>query len=103
MPTTIETITPFFNDTTTTPPSFPPLLTNQQELLGKWSHPSGLLADEALYSESGALTITPKPDLKFTPALHPSILTIAHPFKLARGLAPYSKKPVGGKKTPSGG
>ena len=92
--TTIETITPFFNDTTTAPPPFPPLLTDQQELLSKRSHPSGLLADEALCSESGALV----PDSKiFSPP------AIARPFKLAHGPPPYSKKVVSRKRTPSGG
>ena len=101
MPTTIEIIAPFFNDNTTAPPPFPPLLTDQQELLGGRSHPSGLLADEALYS--GALTITAKPDLNVFPTPRPSTPAIARPFKVARGPSPYSRKAVGSTKNLSGG
>lgn len=109
MPTTIKIIAPFFNDNTTAPSPFPLLFTDQQELLGGCSHPSGLLANEALHCESRALTITAKPDLNVfpisrpSPAPRPSPPAILRPFKVARGPSPYSRKAVGSKKNPSGG
>ncbi|KAI6145975.1 hypothetical protein BKA82DRAFT_4016136 [Pisolithus tinctorius] len=50
MPSTIKSISPFYDHDSAAPPPFPTMLTDQLELFGKTSHSksSGLLADEVL-------------------------------------------------------
>lgn len=94
MPTTIKTVSPFFNDTTA-PPPFPPMLTDQLELFGNNHHSSGLLVDEALSPESGKPTPAVKADLERPqkPTVAPEFrIAAAPPLKLIRAFSPYPKK-----------
>ncbi|KAI9569122.1 hypothetical protein HD554DRAFT_2038311 [Boletus coccyginus] len=94
MPTTIKTVSPFFNDTTA-PPPFPPMLTDQLELFGNNHHSSGLLVDEALLSENEKPAPAVKADLKRPqkPILTPNFrITVAPPLNLTHAFSPYPKK-----------
>ncbi|KAI9464874.1 hypothetical protein HD554DRAFT_2040588 [Boletus coccyginus] len=94
MPTTIKTVSPFFNDTTA-PPPFPPMLTDQLELFGNNHHSSGLLVDEALSPESGKPTPAVKADLERPqkPTVAPKFrIAAVPPLKLIHAFSPYPKK-----------
>lgn len=49
MPTTVKLVPAFYDDDSTAPPPFPPMLTDQVELFGRGVHrPTTLLTDEVL-------------------------------------------------------
>ncbi|KIJ65078.1 hypothetical protein HYDPIDRAFT_167379 [Hydnomerulius pinastri MD-312] len=89
MPATIKTISPFYNDDSSAPPPFPPMLTDQLELFGKTHHSSSLLADEVLppsYNTPASVPEVKSPSRTQGPTLAPK-------FRLA-ARSPYPKKEV---------
>ncbi|KAF9233013.1 hypothetical protein BU15DRAFT_80559 [Melanogaster broomeanus] len=87
MPTTITPIPPFYDERSNAPPPCTPILTDQQELWGKVTRSSGLLADEML-TPSHLETLRPSPGFKLSPAKLPkTTVRVLSP-------APYTKKPL---------
>jgi len=98
MPTTITPIPPFYDERSNTPPPCTPILTDQQELWGKVTGSSGLLADEMLTpSHLETLHPSPGPSQALKPALAPEFKLA--PAKLPKTAvrilspAPYAKRP----------
>ncbi|KAG6371890.1 hypothetical protein JVT61DRAFT_3269 [Boletus reticuloceps] len=101
MPTTIRSVTPFFNNSTTPLPPFPAMLTDQLELFGTPHSPStGRLASDSDSSEDG-VSATPHND---TPVPNSTSKPVSRQFKLVRASSPYQKKttptPTGTSKKP---
>jgi hypothetical protein len=98
MPTTITTVSPFYDNGSIAPPPFSSLLTDQLELFGsgRGQHSSSLLADEVLPSAT-RITAPPKVTRSQTQksaALTPEFkLAVRSPKSHACATSPYPKKP----------
>ena len=93
--TTITPIPPFYDDHSNAPPPCTPILTDEQELWGKVTRPSGLLADEILTpSHVDAPHPLPLQVQKAAPEF--KLASAKSPKAAARFLspAPYTKKPL---------
>ncbi|KIJ68875.1 hypothetical protein HYDPIDRAFT_25127 [Hydnomerulius pinastri MD-312] len=101
MPTTITSISPFYDDDSVAPPPFPPMLTDQLELFGSGcgQHSSSLLAEEVLSSATRIIApakVTPvleRPQTQKSAVLAPEFkLAARSPKPGTRTASPYPKK-----------